>query len=54
MAFFARLSNKKAANTLLERNSVSSRIIFAGFETKFHKTTIIEVYAPKNNKDKEE
>lgn len=48
------MSNKKAANTLLEWNPVSSRVISARLETKFQKKTIIEVYAPKNNTDEEE
>lgn len=43
---------KKAARALLEWNPVSSRIIFARFETKCKKTTIIQVYA--NNPDEGE
>lgn len=43
---------KKAARALLEWNPVSSRIIFARFETKCKKTTIIQVYA--NNPDEDE
>ena len=45
---------KKATRALLEWNPVSSRIISARFETKFQKTTIIQVYAPTNNADENE
>lgn len=45
---------KKAARALLEWNPVSSRIISARFETKFQKTTIIQVYAPTNNAEENE
>jgi hypothetical protein len=40
---------RKAARVLTEWNPVSPRMISAGFETKFQKTTIIQVYAPTNN-----
>ncbi|CAG2189489.1 unnamed protein product [Mytilus edulis] len=45
---------KKAKLSLLEWNPVSSRIITARFDTKFQKTTIIQVYSPTNNADEEE
>ena len=45
---------KKAKQSLLEWNPVSSRIITARFDTKFQKTTIIQVYSPTNNADEEE
>ncbi|XP_063426963.1 craniofacial development protein 2-like [Mytilus trossulus] len=45
---------KKAKQSLLEWNHVSSRIITARFDTKFQKTTIIQVYSPTNNADEEE
>ena len=45
---------KKAARALLEWNPVSPRIISARFNTKFQKTTIIQVYAPTNNADEDE
>ncbi|XP_056022503.1 craniofacial development protein 2-like [Ostrea edulis] len=45
---------KKATRALLEWNPVSSRIISARFETKFQKTTIIQVYAPTNNAEENE
>ena len=45
---------KKATRALLEWNPVSSRIILARFDTKFQKTTIIQVYAPTNNADEDE
>lgn len=40
---------KKAARVLREWNPVSSKIISGRFETKFQKTTIIQVYAPTKN-----
>lgn len=43
---------KKAARASLEWNPVSLRINLARFETKFKKTTIIQVYA--NNPDEDE
>lgn len=43
---------KKATRSLLEWNPVPLRIILARFETKFKKTTIIQVYA--NNPDEDE
>lgn len=43
---------KKAARALLEWNPVPLRINLARFETKFKKTTIIQVYA--NNPDEDE
>ena len=40
---------KKAKRSLLEWNPVSVRIIPARFDTKFQKTTIIQVYSPTND-----
>ena len=45
---------KKEKQSILEWNPVSSRIITARFDTKFQKTTIIQVYSPTNNADEEE
>ncbi|XP_056017321.1 craniofacial development protein 2-like [Ostrea edulis] len=48
------LLNKTSKKALLEWNPVSQRIITARFDTKFQKTTIIQVYAPTNEADEYE
>ena len=45
---------KKAKRSLLEWNPVSFRIITARFDTKFQKTTKIQVYSPTKNASEEE
>jgi exonuclease III len=42
------LLNKTSKKSLLEWNPNSPRIVTARFDTKFQKTTCIQVYAPKN------
>ncbi|XP_048770307.2 craniofacial development protein 2-like [Ostrea edulis] len=48
------LLNKTSKKALLEWNPVSQRIITARFDTKFQKTTIIQVYAPTNEAEESE
>jgi exonuclease III len=42
------LLNKITKKSLLEWNSISPRIVTARFDTKFQKTTVIQVYASTN------
>ena len=48
------LLSKKAANSLLEWNPVSDRIITARFESRFKKVSIIMCYAPTNTSEEED
>ena len=43
--------SKKAKQSLLEWNPVSPKIITARLNTKFQKTTLIQVYSSTNNAD---
>ena len=47
------LLSKKAANSLLEWNPMSDRIITARFESRFKKVPIIMCYAPTNTSEEE-
>ena len=51
VAFLMTRNSKKA---LLEWNPISSRIITARFNSRFQNTTIIQVYAPTNNTEKDD
>ena len=42
------LLNKTSKKSLLAWNPISPRIVTARFDTKFQKTTVIQVYAPTN------
>ena len=43
--------NQKASKALIEWTPISERIIRARFDSKYCKTTIIQIYAPTNDKD---
>lgn len=45
---------KKAKKSLLEWNPISARVISARFDTRFQKTTFIQVYAPTNTADEDD
>ena len=47
----AMVMNRKASKALIEWTPISERIIRARFDSKYCKTTIIQVYAPTNDKE---